>query len=131
MIHQTFQRFPCVEQGHATVVKYIAVLIPRILIVPWLKCKWSVNQIEVQILESEPVQTSCERRLDALGPVIGVPQLRGNKNVFARDPASGKPRLQRPANLALVPVAFRAIEVSKSGIQCVSGRGFRQGWVRN
>jgi hypothetical protein len=61
--------------------------------------------------------------------VIGVPQPCGNKNVFARDPSSGKPCLQRPAYLALVPVSFRAIEVSKSGFQCVSGRSYRHGCV--
>src|SRR6202007_1245057 len=55
----------------------------------------------------------------------------GNKNVFARDPSSGKSCLQRPAYLALVPVSFRAIEVSKSGFQCVSGRSFRHGGVGN
>ena len=113
------------------VVNDIAVLIPRILIVPGLKCKWSVNEIEIQILEPESVQTRLESRFDALGPVIGVPQLCGNKNVFARDPSSGKSCLQRPAYLALVPVSFRAIEVSKSGFQCVSGRSYRHGWVGN
>jgi hypothetical protein len=33
----------------------------------------------------------------------------------SRDPSSGKSCLQRPAYLALVPVSFRAIEMSKSG----------------
>ena len=113
------------------VVKDIAVLIPRILLVPGLKCKWSVNEIEIQIVEPESVQTRLESRFDALGPVIGVPQLCGNKNVFARDPSRGKSCLQRPAYLALVPVSFRAIEVSKSGFQCVSGRSYCHGCVGN
>src|SRR4029077_4811176 len=97
MIHEIFHRFPGVEQSHVVVVKDIAVFIPRILLVPWLKCIWSVNEVEIQILEPKPVQTGLESRFGALGPVIGVPQLCGNKNVFARDPSSGKSCLQRPA----------------------------------
>jgi hypothetical protein len=84
-----------------------------------------VDEIEIQIREPESVQTRLESRFDALGPMIGVPQLCGNKNVFARDPSSGKSCLQRPAYFALVPVTFRAIEVSKSGLQCVSRRRYR------
>src|ERR1700756_5097234 len=117
MIHQTFHRLPGVEQSHVVVVKDIAVLIPRILVVPGLKRKWSVNEIEIQICEPESVQTRLESRLDALGPMIGVPQFCGHKNVFARHPTSGKSCLQRPAYFALVSVSFRAIEVSKSGFQ--------------
>jgi hypothetical protein len=90
-----------------------------------------MNEVEIQILELESVETRLESRFDALGPVIGVPQLCGNKNVFARDSSRGKSRLQRRANLALVPVSFRAIEVSKSGFQCVSGCSYRLGCVRN
>src|SRR5215469_14516466 len=63
--------------------------------------------------------------------MIGVPQLGGNEDVFARDSSSGKPSLQRFTHLALVPVSLRTIEVSKSGFQCVSGRGYRHGWVGN
>src|SRR5215468_9461049 len=131
MIHERFHRFPGVEQSHIAVVKDIAVLIPRILIVSRLKCKWSVNEIEIQILEPESFQTPLESRFDALGPVIVVPQLCGNKNVFARYPSSGKSCLQRPAYLALVPVSLCGIEVSKSGFQCVSGRSYRHGCVGN
>ena len=131
MIHQIFHRFPGVEQSHVVVVKDIAVLIPRILVVPWLKCKWSMNEIEIQILEPESVQTCLERRFDALGPVIGVPQLCGNKNVLTRESASRKACLECLANLALVPVSFRAIEVSKSGFQRVSGRSYRHGCFGN
>src|SRR5580704_4649989 len=131
MIHETFHRFPGVEQSHVVVVKHIAVWIPRILIVPGLKCKWGVNEIEIQILEPESLKTRSESRFDALGPVIGVPQLCGDENVFARGFSSGKSCLQRPAYFALVSVSFRAIEMSKSGFQCVSSRSNRHGWVGN
>jgi hypothetical protein len=52
-----------------------------------------MNQIEIQIPKLESVQTRFECRLDTLGPMIRVPQLCGNENVFARDPLSGKSRL--------------------------------------
>jgi hypothetical protein len=97
-----------VEQSHPVVVKNIAALIPRILLVPGLKCKWSVNEIQIQILQSESIQTGLEGRLHALGPVIGVPQLCGHKDFFACDPSGGEVCLQRLAYLALVPVSFRA-----------------------
>src|SRR4029077_19943807 len=104
MIHETFHRFPCVEQSHVVVVKDIAVLIPRILLVPGSKCKWGVNEIEIQILEPKSDQTRLESRFDAFGPVIGIPQFCGDKNVFARysstGPSIGKSFLQRLAYLA-------------------------------
>jgi hypothetical protein len=88
-----------------------------------------MNEVKVQILEPESVETRLESRFDAFGTMIGVPQLCSDENVFARDPISGKSCLQRLAYLALVPVSFRAIEVSKSGVQRVAGRSFRHGCV--
>jgi hypothetical protein len=55
MVYQTFHRLPGVEQRHAIVVKNIAVLVPRILLVSRLKGKWSVNEIEIQIVEPKSV----------------------------------------------------------------------------
>src|SRR5437763_14031830 len=107
MVHETFHRPPGVEQSHAAVVNDVPVLIPWILLVPGLKCKWSVNEVEIQIVEPESVQTRLESRFDALGPMIRVPQLCGDEDVFSRNPSSGKSRLQRLAYFALVPVAFR------------------------
>src|SRR5271157_2922477 len=102
MIHETFHRSPGVEQSNVVVVKDIAVFISRVLLVSGLKRKWSVNEIEVQIIEPESIQARFESRFDALRPVICVPQLCGNKNGFARDPSGGKSCLQRPAYLSLV-----------------------------
>src|SRR5271155_2959887 len=131
MVYETFHCPPRVKQSHAAVVKDIAVLIPRILLVPRLKCKWSVNEIEIQIVEPESVQTRLESRFDALGPMIGVPQLCGNKDVFARDPSRGKSCLQGLAYFTLVPVSFRTIEVSKSSFQRASGSTYRRGCIGN
>jgi hypothetical protein len=63
--------------------------------------------------------------------MIGVPQLCGNKNVFARDPRSSKSCLQRLAYLALVPVPLSTIEVSESSFQCVPRCSYRHGGVGN
>src|SRR5208282_5310153 len=131
MIHETFHRPPGIKQSHAVVVKYIAVLIPRILVVPRLKRKGSVNEIEIQIVEPQSFQASLKSWFDTRRPVIGVPQLCGNKNVPTRNPSSGESFLQSLANLALVPVSFRAIEVSKPGFQRIPCRSYRHGSVRN
>src|SRR5580704_7875849 len=108
-----------------------AVLIPRILLVPRLKGKWSVYEIEIQIVESEPVQTRLESRFDPLGPMIGVPQLCGNKHLFTCNPSGGEPCLQSFAHLTLVPISFCTIKVSKSCFQCVPGTTYRRGCIGN
>ena len=114
MVHQTLQCSPGIEQSHSVVIDDIAVLIARVLFVSRLKCKRSVNEIEVQILELESVQARLESRFDTLGPMIGVPQLRGHKDVFARDPPSGTflpatPRLPR-ARFRIAP-HNRSVEI--------------------
>ncbi len=91
LVHETFHCSPGIEQSHSFVVDDIAVLIPWVLLVPRLKCKRSVNEVEIQISEPESFQTRLEGRFDALGPMIGVPQLCGNENVFARDPPAASP----------------------------------------
>src|SRR5215470_8054438 len=131
MVDESLHCPPGVEQSHVAVVEDISVLIPRILVVPGLKCEWSVDEIQVEIAEAESVQTCLECRFDALGPVIGVPQLCGNKNGLTRKSASRKPFLQRLADLALVSISLRGIEVSKSSFQCIFRRTYRHGWIGN
>jgi hypothetical protein len=130
-IHEVFHCSPCIEQSHAIVVNDIAVAIPRVLVVAGLKCKWSVNEIEIQIAKPKSVQTGFESGPNALGPVIAVPQLCGNEDVFPRNSCSRAPGVQRLAYLALVPVSLSAIEVPKPSLERVSGRGDGQGGVGN
>jgi hypothetical protein len=59
--------------------------------------------------------------------MIGVPQLCGNKDVFAPNPASGKSYMQRFAHFTLISISFRTIEVSKSSFQRVSRGTYRRG----
>jgi hypothetical protein len=89
-----------------------------------------VNEIEIEIVEPEPVQTRSEGRRDTFRPMIGVPQLRGDKDVLTRDP-SGKCFLQRLTHFTLVSVSLRTIEVSKSGFQRIARRTDRHGRIRN
>src|SRR5437588_7332029 len=93
-VHETFQRSPGVLQSHAAVVNDIAILISRILIVPGLERERSVNEIEVQIIEPQPLETRLESGFDALRPMIGVPQFCGDKDIFTRDPCSREACLQ-------------------------------------
>ena len=129
MVHETLHRPPSLEQSHAAVVNDIAVLISRVLLVPRLKRKWSVNEIEIQIVEPESIQTRLESRLDALRPMVGIPQLCCNKDVFPRNSSSGKSCFQRLAHLTLVTVSFRTIEVSKSSFQRFPGSTYRRGGI--
>src|SRR5580704_6615972 len=131
VVHEIFQRSPSIKQSHVAVVNHIAVLIPWILLVPRLKCKRSVDQIEIQILDPESLQASLESRFDALRPVIRIPKFSGNKNLFARNSANSKSSLKRLANLALIPITLRAIKMSESRVQCVSRSTDRQSRVRN
>ncbi len=77
------------------IVNNIAVLISRILLFPRLKRKWSVNQIEIQIIEPESFTTRLESLLDALGPMMGVPQFVVTKMPSRAIPAAASPACNR------------------------------------
>lgn len=78
------------KQRHSVVVNDVAVLIAWIVLVSGLKCKGSVDKVKVQVVEPESLETRLECRGDAFGPMVGVPQLRGDKNILACDPSSRK-----------------------------------------
>ena len=90
-----------------------------------------MDEIEIQIVDPESRQARIESRFDSLGPMIGIPQFCGDKEVFTRDPRRCESGLQPLAHLTLVPVSFRTIEVSKSSVQRVSGSGYRRGRIGN
>src|SRR5215813_738815 len=120
------------------VVEDVAAFVPRILVVAWLKCERSVNEIEIQIREAEPVEARLEGPRDALGAMVCVPYfcgdedvICGDEDVIASDTYRGESFLQRSAYFALVPVALGAIEVPEAGHECVSGCRHRGGRVGN
>jgi hypothetical protein len=66
VVHKTFHCSPGVEQSHAVVIDDIAVLILRILFIARLKCIGSVNEVEIQILDTESVETRLESRFEEI-----------------------------------------------------------------
>src|SRR5476649_2086619 len=91
MVDEIFHRPPSVEQSHAFIVDDIAMFIAWILLIPRLKRKRSMNEIEIQIVEPKPVKARLESRCDTLGSMIRVPQFCGHKDVFARESSRSKP----------------------------------------
>jgi hypothetical protein len=73
IVDETFHGSPGIEQSHSAVVKDIAVLISRVLLVSRLKGKRSMNEVEIQILDPESAQARPEGRFDTLRSMIGVP----------------------------------------------------------
>src|SRR5215475_12383472 len=63
--------------------------------------------------------------------MIGVPQLRCDKDVLTRNPSGSDSCVQRLAYLTLVPVSFRTIKMSKSSFQGLSGRTNRRRCIGN
>jgi hypothetical protein len=92
-----------------------------ILVVPGLKCERSMDEVEIDITQLESLEARLERRPNALGTMVGVPQLRCDEEVIPSDRASGEHLLERIANFALVPVSFRTIEMPEAGFQRISG----------
>jgi hypothetical protein len=90
-----------------------------------------VNKVKIQIVEADSFQARLESGFDALGPMISVPQLCGNKDAFACDPSRGKFCLQRFSHFALVPVSLCAIEMPKSSRHRIPRCGYRHGWFGN
>src|SRR5882672_1931297 len=130
VVNETFHGPPCVDESHAFVVKNIAVFIPRVQVVSRSKRKWSVNKVEIHKTDSKPVPTRLKRRLNTFRPMVGVPQLRGDKEILPRDCAGRESCLQRFTYLSLIPISLGTIEVSKSGFQGAPGRTSRLGRVR-
>ncbi|GJH25491.1 hypothetical protein CBA19CS42_13265 [Caballeronia novacaledonica] len=73
LIDETLHRAPRIVQRHAFIVNDGAVLIARILLIAWLKCKRRMDQIEIEKLDAEPFTASFESRFDTLRPMIGIP----------------------------------------------------------
>src|SRR5215469_6873727 len=82
-INKVFHCLPGFEEGHALVVYYIAVFIPWILVVPWFECEWGVNEIKIEIIESQLVHARLACGLNAFRPVIGIPKLCRDEQVLA------------------------------------------------
>src|ERR1700722_1137555 len=116
-IHQTFHRFPGFEEAHFAVIEDVSVFIPRILFISGLKCKWSVNEVEVQILKPESLQDGFEGWSHTFWTVIVIPDLRGDEEALAPDLSFSQRTLQRFSYRFFVSISFRAIKLTKANFQ--------------
>src|SRR6516225_4912775 len=102
----------------------MAVHIPRVLLVPGLEGKGGVDEVEIDVVELEFLETGLEGGFDALRTMIVIPELRGDEHFLPLD----LPRLEhlphRFAYLLFIPVAFRSVEQAKTCLQRRLGCGF-------
>ena len=122
---------PGLRQRHAFIVDDVTARIPRVLIVAGLKSKGGVDDIAVDVIDLQPLAARVEGRLDALRPMIGVPQLGRHEQVLAPKLARLERILHRIADRRLVAIALGAIEMPESGLQCGTGRLPGHDWIGN
>ena len=82
-----------------------------------------MDEIEIDVVELESLETGLEGRFDALWTMIGVPELRGDKHILALDLSCLEHLLHRFADLLFISVTFRRVERTKSHFQRRLGRG--------
>ena len=80
--------------------------------------------------DTKSVETRVESRFDTFWRWLEFHNFVVTTMFSLAIPLAASPACNAPY-IALVPASFRAIEVSKSGVQCVSCRGSRQGSVGN
>src|SRR5205823_12396825 len=69
---------PCIQQGHPFVINHIAVRVPWVLLVSRLEGKGGVDEIEIDVVELEFLETRLDGGCDAFRSMIVVPVLRGD-----------------------------------------------------
>jgi hypothetical protein len=79
-----------------------------------LKREGGVDQVKICVTDSKALAARVERRFDPFGPMIGIPELCRDEDILAGDCSRGELGLQGLAYLTLIPIAFRAIKVTKS-----------------
>src|SRR5262249_51599316 len=102
---------------------HVAVRIPRVLLVSRLEGKGRVDEIEIDVVELEFLETGLEGGFDAFRTMIVVPELRGDEHVVPLDLPRLEHLLHRFADLLFVSVALRSVELAKSRLQRRLGRG--------
>ena len=83
-----------------------------------------MDEIEIDEVELEFLETGLEGGFDAFGTMIGIPELRDDKNVLPLDLPLLEYLLHRFADLFFGSVAFRGVEQAKSCLQRRLRRGF-------
>src|SRR3954468_23146932 len=119
-VDEALERMPCLTQCDPAVVDHLTGCITRILLVTGLKGEGGVDEIAIDIVELESAQTGLEGGFDPLWTMIGIPQLRGDKDVLPLQRSRFEGFTQRVANRLFVSIAFCAVEMSETDRQ----RGF-------
>jgi len=75
-----------------------------------------VDDVGIDVLELEVFQALGEVDDDVLRPVVRVPELALDEELVARDDALGDALLDRRADLGLVVVVVRRVDVAVAGL---------------
>jgi hypothetical protein len=92
------------------------------LLVPGLEGKGGVDEIEIDELELEFLETCFESGFDAFRTMIGIPELRDDNHVLPLNLPFLEHFLHRFPDLLFGSVAFRSVEQAKSCFQRRLGR---------
>ena len=90
-----------------------------------------MDEIEIDVVELESLETGLEGGLDAFRTMIVVPELRGDKDFLSLDLPRLEHVLHRFADLLFISVAFGSVELAKPCLQRRLGRGFGRHGVGN
>ena len=107
---------------HAGIVDDLTALVPRVLLVAGSEGKRGMDDIAIDGVDLQPPAARVKGRLDPLGAMIGVPELRGDEDVLPPNRSRPEQCLHRIADRFLIAVAFRAIEMPEACFQ----RGLRR-----
>src|SRR5262249_39894370 len=88
-----------------------------------LEGKGGVDEIEIDVVELESLETGLEGGLDAFRTMIVIPELRGDKHFLPLDLPRFEHLLDRFADLLFISVTFGSVELAKPCLQRRLGRG--------
>src|SRR5271157_3148527 len=90
-----------------------------------------MDEIEIDVVELESLETGLEGGLDAFRTMIVIPELRGDKHFLALNLPRLEHILDRFADLLFISVAFGSVELAKSCLQRRLGRDSGRDGVGN
>ena len=90
-----------------------------------------MDEIEIDVVELEPLETGLEGGLDAFRTMIVIPDFRGDKHFLSLDLPRLEYLLDRFADLLFISVPFRGVELAKSCLQRRLGRDSGRDGVGN
>jgi hypothetical protein len=74
-----------------------------------------VDQVEIDVLKAELLKADVDGGVGGGAALVGVPQLCGDEQFFARDARGG----ERTANALLVAVDSGGVDVAVTDLECV------------